>query len=359
MPYGTYHPSDSTFSFDILLFLPPDLARLVEESVKEGRDLDLVKLWLDSNHALFQLVKSKLIATQIAISHIVRAVDVLVICHNIILKASRGARSSFYIEALQNGLRDSSAVREILLAIKRAPSDQLAELLPAIAGVIGYADVQELGLIELKLQNLLKSTRPRAPLRSEHDVRNETMRTTVIAQKVELSRHKENLSTNDTAYSEILTVFHNWLQWFFNARFVQLDGLFLNELCVFDQRGAHRAAFTPKTRFAIERALSSPFDYLGCSCCTPDEENCNGDITLKASHPATANLYILYLESGPLMNVSDLWSAFSAIMEDEEKDEKETMAIFEHSLAELRHLGLIKSTRKRTDHITKVAWKGL
>jgi len=359
MPYGIYHPSDSTFSFDILDFLQPNLVRLVEKSVKEGKDLDLVKSWLDSNYALFQCVKSKMITAQITISHIVRAVDVLAICHSVILKASRGARSFFYIEALQNGLRDSSAVREVLLAIKRAPSDQLAELLPAIAGVIGYADVQELGSVQLKLQNLLNSTKSRAPLRSEHDVRNETMRTTVIAHKVELSRHKENLSKSDAAYSEILTIFHNWLQSFFDALFVQLDSVFLNELCIYDQRGAHRAVFTPKTRFAIERALSSPFDYLGCSCCAPDEENHNGDISLKASHPATANLYLLYLESGPLINVSDLWSAFSSIMEDEEKDGKETMAVFEHSLAELRHLGLIKSTRKRTDHITKVAWKGL
>lgn len=49
---------------------------------------------------------------------------------------------------------------------------------------------------------------------------------------------------------------------------------------------------------------------------------------MSATQPATAVLYQLYLESGALVNVADLWAAFFAILgkkdeEDAEEEEKE------------------------------------
>lgn len=68
----------------------------------------------------------------------------------------------------------------------------------------------------------------------------------------------------------------------------------------------------------------------------------------------------MYLESGNLINVHDLWLAFNAIIGQESDDDAETiMALFQRSLAELRYLGLIKASRKKTDHVAKLAWKGL
>jgi origin recognition complex subunit 3 len=34
-------------------------------------------------------------------------------------------------------------------------------------------------------------------------------------------------------------------------------------------------------------------------------------------------------------------------------------AIFQRALAELKYLGLVKPSRKKTDHVSKVMWKGL
>ncbi|KAK5005709.1 Origin recognition complex subunit 3, partial [Cryomyces antarcticus] len=68
----------------------------------------------------------------------------------------------------------------------------------------------------------------------------------------------------------------------------------------------------------------------------------------------------LYLESGSLINVSDLWSAFNAILNDDgDGDEAQMMALFQRSLAELKYMGFIKSSRKKADHVAKVTWKGL
>ena len=135
----------------------------------------------------------------------------------------------------------------------------------------------------------------------------------------------------------------------------------------------------------IERALAAPHDYLGCDCCDNRSragDGGRGEISLSGTQPATAILYQLYLESGTLINIADLWAAFGAVIrgsadggreggggggeggeageEGEAGDiERETLALFYRALAELRYLGLLKDSRRKTDHLTKLAWRGL
>lgn len=80
---------------------------------------------------------------------------------------------------------------------------------------------------------------------------------------------------------------------------------------------------------------------------------------LGATQPPTALLYQLYLESGPLINTYDLWSAFLAVVGEQHNDEQTTMAYFFQGLAEMKQMGYIKHSRKKVDHLAKLAWKGL
>ena len=77
--------------------------------------------------------------------------------------------------------------------------------------------------------------------------------------------------------------------------------------------------------------------------------------------PVTCILYKLYLESGPLINTLDLWNAFYSIIGHERGEEagNEAQALFYRGLTELKALGFIKSSKKKTDHLAKLAWKGL
>ena len=131
---------------------------------------------------------------------------------------------------------------------------------------------------------------------------------------------------------------------------------FLHEIWIYDSKSPYREVFTPKPRHAIERALSVPHDYLGCTCCKASEEG------LSSSQPPTAILYQLYLETGSLINVFDLWSAFYAIVGGEDGvdcDERNALVLFYKALADLKLLGMVKQSRKKTDHLAKLAWKGL
>jgi origin recognition complex subunit 3 len=266
--------------------------------------------------------------------------------------------SNLWLKAMSGDLDDSPTVRDLLLSVKKLPSDAMLEMLAAVHHIIpknnDYFDARDFQHDINNLTRLLED--PAKPLRSEHDTNRETVRTTVAHQKVQLSKHKAVLSKEDAAYSAIVDRIHQSLGDFFTAHFIQPKKLPLHEIFLFDSKAAAREVFAPAPRQAIERALNAPHDYLDCDCC-------DGETGLSATQPPTAILYQLYLESGSLINISDLWSAFKTILEPEdgvgEEKEEQTLALFYRGLAELKYLGMIKNSRKKTDHLTKLAWKGL
>lgn len=269
------------------------------------------------------------------------------------------SKSSLYVQGMSNKLKDSSSLRSLLLSIRQSPSNVAEELLDAILETTIPNDMKtRCRLVRAELDDLiLNQNRSYGPLRSEDDVKNSTLRTTVIAQKVELSKQKSSLSKQDAAYTAILRRFTDLLEEYFARTLVDPTKLVFHEIFLYDLKSPHRDVFTPRPRHAVERALAAPHDYLACECCAPTEGD-GDESTLSACQPATAILYQLYLESGSLINVSDLFQAFQAVMGDE-RDVEQNVALFQRALAELRYLGLVKNTRKRIDHIAKVAWRGL
>ena len=62
------------------------------------------------------------------------------------------------------------------------------------------------------------------------------------------------------------------------------------------------------------------------------------------------------------MNVHDLWQAFYGVFETEEADgcdDRVVMSLFYGALSELKAFGVLKNSRKKTDHLAKSAWMGL
>jgi origin recognition complex subunit 3 len=248
----------------------------------------------------------------------------------------------------------------LLLTMKKIPSDVAKAFLEAILAM-DLADGLRVNINDIlfELVELLKTnTSTGQPLRSEDDIRNSTLRTTVVAQKVELNKQKSALSKQDKAYTELLARLSKTFEEHFAATLIDPRSLVFHEVFIFDQKSPYREVFMPRPRHAIERALASPHDYLACECCAPESEGEKNEATLSSSQPPAAVLYQLYLESGNLVNVSDMWQAFQAVIGDG-KDEVELMAVFQRALAELKSFGMMKSTRKRVDHVAKVLWRGL
>lgn len=338
------------------LTMLPSFQQEIDNMLNEDNSKDSAhsaKLLLESNNVLETTVRDKVRDGHDRMRHLATVAQFLHILLSITPKANNTTVSALYARAVGARLLNSPLLREMFLFMKRVDSVMLQNVLNSINEAIDEPPSFVASTIG-DLETLLKNTGADGPLRSEHDDRNTTVRTTIISKKAQLSKEKSSLSKNDEAYSKLLTDFVSNLEEYLTTTLIDPTDLCFHEIFTYDIKGPHRASFTPRTRAAVERALSAPHDYLACECCGTGDEG-----ALSSSQPATAILYQLYLESGSLINVSDLYSAYVAIVGDEIEDEEQMKALFQRGLAELKYLGMIRQSRKKTDHIAKVAWKGL
>ena len=292
----------------------------------DDKNVEDVKSVLESNEDLYEKVVDHLSRSRSALAVLGRAAEILTRIRDFLQLTPRIRLSSVWIRAAAGDIAGTPLLRETMLSIKKLSSDRFAALLEDLAKDDFDSAFDTQPYVE-ELAQLLSSNTDGEPLRTQHDVRNDSLRTTVVAQKVLLSKHKAALSEQDKAYSDLVGKFYDELDAVFQGAFIDPKSLFLHEIFMYDLKSPHTEVFQPKPRFAIERALSTPHDYLGCDCCGVDAEQ-GGETALSATQPATAIIYQLYMESGALINVSDLWSAFNAIVGDEkEEDQPKTMLV--------------------------------
>lgn len=295
----------------------PSFRRRIEEMLEQRRAQDVREL-LENDQALYHEIMAGIQISQESLSALSNAAQVLSSIRNVLQMSPTVRLSSIWTRAASGEIHGSPIFRETMLYIKRIPSDRLVQLLVALKEHEGefFTSIDSL---QEDLDKMINSYDSTVPLRTQHDVRNDSLRTTVVAQKVLLNKHKAALSEQDKAYSDLVGRFHDGLETYFASFFIDPRTLFLTELLMYDLKSPHTEVFQPRPRFSVERALASPHDYLNCDCCTGVERN---EAALSATQPATAIVYQMYLESGPLINVSDLWSAFNAIAGDPD-DENE------------------------------------
>jgi origin recognition complex subunit 3 len=345
----------------------PSFRRKIETLLNEHRIAE-ARILLNSDETLVEEIRTTLSRRKDFIIKIQQTMHILSTVAS--GRAIKISRMDLYVSAFSGQLEDSDILKEFIGSIKTMASGEVLSLTESVLEELASGDsaknlegwiesVQELvgnlSRIQLEVQKLQNHAKAaNTPLRSKHNMQSKVIRTTVVAQKVHLSKEQSSLSALDMTYSNLLDelaeVFEGHLK-FENP----LDE-FLHEIWIYDSKSPYREVFTPKPRHAIERALSVPHDYLGCTCCKASEEG------LSSLQPPTAILYQLYLETGSLINVFDLWSAFYAIVggeNGEDCDERNALVLFYKALADLKLLGMVKQSRKKTDHLAKLAWKGL
>ncbi|KAK2784687.1 hypothetical protein FQN52_008915 [Onygenales sp. PD_12] len=258
--------------------------------------------------------------------------------------------SELIIQALAGELLNSKAVEEMLAAIKKLPSDSAESLLDTLPSDISETDA----FTELRqtLQSLIQNKKGPDPLRTEYDEHHSTHKTTVVRQRVKLTKNKAKLSKQDTEYTTFVDNLVVALQEYFSTLLIRPRDLFMHEAFLYDLKTPLKDAFTPRPRFTMERALSSPFDYLVS----------DAGSEAAPSTPAISTLYQLYLETGSLVNVYDLWRAYYTMAGGEdadEGDERQSLALFYRALSELKMMGMVKHSKKKVDHLAKSTWIGL
>ena len=342
----------------------PSFRKLVDDLL-EANDLTGVQGLLQDDDILLTEIQRSFEVKDKLITKLLRTLHVLSCALSAPVETSE-----LYIKAFAGQLNSSDLVKNVVGSIKRVTPNDLIEFIRNMTGSVedgspalgldGWADeesrfLEDLRLVQEQVKTLVDEAAGRSkPLRSSYAIHSQGVRTTVVAQRVQLSYEKSTLSKHDERFTALIDHLTGLLEQYFT--FVDPQDLFLNEVWLYDSVSPYRDVFTPRPRFAIERALSAPHDYLNCKCCKPSIEG------LSSTQPTAAILYQLYLETGSLINVFDLWSAFFDIISEKDAescDERTALALFYRALADLKLLGMIKHSKKKADHLAKSAWKGL
>lgn len=310
----------------------PSFRQHIETRLEQGTFARrTVRNLLESDQELFDKIKYDVPSAQNELSSLAHAANVLFSIREALQMTPKAKASSIWIRAASADLLDSPLLRETMLTLKKTPSNKFADLLstlrelstqrklPYDQGSKEAVKTMDVGKLEKEFDSILAQRDNSAPLRTVHDVQNDSVRATVVAQKVLLEKHKAALSKQDQAYSDLVTRVHSQLALFFDMTLIDPQTLLFSEMFTYDLKSPHVEVFEPKPRFAVERAMSSPHDYLGCDCCDGIDGK---ESALGATQPATAIVYQMYLESGALINITDLWSAFKAIAGDEDDDDE-------------------------------------
>lgn len=293
------------------------------ERLLERQDYTRVSELLHDSASVQSLVAEELRISQSALRRLIWAMDVLSLLQSKLAKPCM-TWSDLYIQAMSGEL--DKVLEDSLLLVMKLQSNLMLDLLEDLPRDIA-SDLAEV-IADLNSLNTKAGFDEKTGFRSQYDIQHSDLRATVVAQKVELSRHTANISSEEATYTKIIDRVDTMLRSFFQTNIVNpQEDLFFQEIFVYDFKSSHRDVFTPRPRFAVERALSSPHDYLSCDCCNGAEG------VLSATQPAIAILYQLYLESGSVINTADLWSAFWTIVgrqenEDEEVEEQKALSVF-------------------------------
>jgi origin recognition complex subunit 3 len=333
----------------------------VERAVETG-DLDNVeyaKRLLENDEYLTSQVQDSLTHRQEHIEAFLRAL--------LVLREAEGQDGEFsraYVEAMNEGVSVTENSRTIE-KVRHMDIGELVAMLRKVVTILRDGEVDLLlspgtrlrdvefrdGLIRqlTKLEKLQsKAQEHNITLRSKYSGQIKVARTTVIAQRVQLSHDSAALTDEDKQLTQAVDDITALLVT--HVQFPKPSSLLVSESWLYDSRAPSRDVFVPRPRSVLERSLARPHDYLAYSCCKP-----GGECT-PATLPATALLYRLYTETGNLINVADLWAAFAALVGDEETDERKSLVMFYRGLAELRALGFVKASKKKADHIAKLKW---
>ncbi|KAK4128401.1 hypothetical protein N657DRAFT_562801 [Parathielavia appendiculata] len=350
------------------------------EHIEAVRTLDSFKAQVEAavearqlNHAQSLLEDDDYLVAQILEQGQKRNEYLLRLLRSLHLVAATGLSSTsftdLYILALSSGIDidQSSGTVPLEDAVKRLRAEEFLSLINRLLmavqtgssdlGLDGWEpDAEELVGSLTDLRDEVDGLRERSKsngtvLKSKYSAQSRVLRTTVVAQKVQLSQDTAIMTDEDKAFTKAVDALLDLLSENLNCG--PIDNLFLHEAWVFDSKSPYRDVFVPCPDATFGRALSRPHDYLACACCA----KANGG--LASTLPTTAILYHLYLEAGALINVADLWSAYYALVGEESEpglDERSALVCFYRGLAELRMMGFVKQSRKKADHVAKLKW---
>ncbi|KAM6973228.1 origin recognition complex subunit 3 [Aplochiton taeniatus] len=136
----------------------------------------------------------------------------------------------------------------------------------------------------------------------------------------------------------------------------------LHEVYYYSSSAVLRRHLNATPRTSIQTALSNPYHYL------QNDNLRTADGAVSNAAPDICIVYKLHLECGRLINLYDWLEAYSTVVSAAEGKDPDSSdygkvdelkhARFIQAVSELEFLGFIKSTKQKTDHVSRLSWGG-
>ncbi|RIB01724.1 origin recognition complex subunit 3 N-terminus-domain-containing protein [Gigaspora rosea] len=306
----------------------------------------------------------------IALEFIIFLQEFLQECLNYDVKKLKSKYELYSIALKKPGLGENEYIQILLDDLIKIDPKKIGELLQIFVSILKtmldnvenikqeYEDFYQFLVRSKEIENDL--TRPSASTRSAATkIKNKE---STILQKIE--------KIGDD-YKQLVIDVVNYLEVFFdeNLRHYSTNTLF--ELFYYQEDiSILECAFVPKIRSAIHAALGLSTEYINCNCCmveSDDESNEKDDNDwdsreqILSTHNDTSILYKLHLQCGKLINVRDWLDSFENViskenLENRKLNEKEIVARFIKGFEELKLIGIIGSSSRKTDHFKRLSW---
>jgi origin recognition complex subunit 3 len=187
--------------------------------------------------------------------------------------------------------------------------------------------------------------------------------------------------SNSSSFHSLMDRFRSSLEEHFQRHLVCYHWVPLHEVILFNDHHQLEQALHPQLRSSIHMALTEPQSILQCHCCNASSSSSS----ISSPSPSRSDislLYNLYHEFGRMINLYDWYMAFASLaspsssstdtrqLRPSEKRRKlitsessptdainmSLLARFIRSISELQIIGLIKPTRRKTDHVLRLTW---
>lgn len=314
----------------------------------EGRDeasgtSDDIADFLESDDALCALLKEQLPKTAESLGRLLQGLKTVAALKRYLIPSSGMSNFDMHAQALTGKASFGFVVKQCTIALKSLSPKQLAHVLELLPE----------GLEDFDAMRALYTDLLREADRDDDQLQ-------VLTDKLAVSSQ----TSTKKGYNQILQDLALAFKAYCAATFLTPAHLPFSEIFLCTLKSTSTPTLTPSLRSTLSWALSRPHDYLDCACCPA------GSQALAPTQPAAAVLYQLVCESGALVNVWDLWTAFRAVvkaddgageMGEEEEGGREAILKmrFYRGVAALRSLGLIKGSGRRKDCFARLAWDGL
>lgn len=279
---------------------------------------------------------------------------------------------SVYILASTSDIVKSSELKQCMTLLSFLSSDELESKLAQILTILRETEPTQMMSVTEKLEGLLAKfktlwtpvpTTPtkksplksaRSPLKSPSKLLMNICSRSQLKEKLkEMSTHDIHVSPYEKLRTEVLSFL---LEEMFTSFLAPPQTKPMYELVFFDDVAAVKSRIVGSPRQAVLRGLRDPHFYLDCDCCKLSDL---GDIL--PTLPDVSIIYKLHLESGKLINMFDWLQSFLMIVNPSIADEQtevdpKLQARFTRAVAELQFLGFIKSSNRKTDHVTRLTW---